>query len=363
MILPRTSFRSGVLLVALLAVLGVAQSAQAATTTLVKANCAAVWAGPTSMIFNERQPDGRMDVRIGNRDCSGSKPLLPAHDGHRGVSDVTADGRYAVLETAFGPMRNAAVAESGRGVGNQLQLLDRTTGRLTTLTSGRQGTIWARLHPSGKRVTWSEMVKDPLSAGIWDHMLGIWSLHVADITPAGTLTNERTWQNAADPGFVETYGWLGDKLMFASDSGVSSTNKWMGKWYASQLWTIPDTLGSGVQPQRVSPEFTQRTWWGGTERHNAYHEFMHVAPAGMFSEPGPWILTSIGWDTAPYGGLDLWRMRPDGSGRERLTRFNAGRYAVTGALAFDPLDPKRIFLHVARDWDAKDIDLYDVRLP
>jgi hypothetical protein len=151
--------------------------------------------------------------------------------------------------------------------------------------------------------------------------------------------------------------------MFASDSGVTATNPWMGKWFATQLWTMPDDLSADVHPTRVSPQFVRKTWWGGEERHNAYHEFMHVAPAAMFSDTGPWILTSIGWATEPYNGLDLWRMRPDGSGRERLTRFNDMRYAVVGDLVFDPLVPKRILAHVARDINANAIDAYEIRLP
>jgi hypothetical protein len=137
----------------------------------------------------------------------------------------------------------------------------------------------------------------------------------------------------------------------------------MGKWFATQLWTIPDTLGAGAQPTRVSPQFVRKLWWGGDDRQNAYHEFMHVAPGGTFSEAGPWILTSIVWGTEPNNGMDLWRMRPDGSGRERLTRFNDTRYAAVGDLAFDPLDPRRIVAGVARDFHAKAIDAYEIRLP
>jgi hypothetical protein len=350
-------------LLAVLAVLVAAPGSDAATTALLKTNCAPVWLGKTAMIYNERQANGRFDVRVGARDCTGGEPLLAAHDGHRGASDVTADGRYVLLETDYGSPRGMGYAEPGKGFGNDLELLDRQTGRLTRLTTGRKGTIWARLHPSGSRVTWAEMVKTQWEANWWDNAIGIWRLHVADITPEGTLADERSWQHPTDPGFIETYGWIGDRLMFASDSGVTATNPWMGKWFATQLWTIADTLGTDARPERVSPQFVRKTWWGGDERHNAYHEFMHVAPAGTFADAGPWILTSVGWATEPYNGLDLWRMRPDGSGRERLTRFNDTRYAVVGDLVFDPLDPKRVLAHVTRDINAKAIDVYEIRIP
>jgi hypothetical protein len=350
-------------LIVVLVALVVAAPSDAATTAVLKLNCAPIWMGRDTMIWNERQANGLVDVRVGARDCSGGQPLLRPHDGHRGASDVSTDGRYVLLETSYGEPRDVWYAEPGSGFGNDIELLDRQTGRLTRLTFGRKGTIWARLHPSGTRLTWAEMVKTAAEANFWQNLLGIWRLHVADISPQGATENEQTWQHPDDPGFIETYGWIGDRVMFASDSGVAATNPWMGSWFAAQLWTISDTLRPDVRPTRVSPEFVRETWWGAREQHNAYHEFMSVAPAGMFPEAGPWILTSIAWATEPHGGMDLWRMRSDGTGRERLTRFNDTRYAIVGGVVFDPLDPKRLVAGVARDIKAGTIDAYEIRLP
>ena len=90
----------------------------------------------------------------------------------------------------------------------------------------------------------------------------------------------------------------------------------------------------------------------------------------MFPETGPWLLFSVvweydltgkGWDvTPPYNGLDLWRMRPHGSGRQRVTSSNQTEYSVVGGLAFDPADRHAIYAGVAHDPIAKGVDAYRV---
>ncbi len=331
---------------------------------LVMQNCSPVWLGTDSMVFNRRQVSGHWDVLTGDRSCGGAQPLLAPHQGHRGASDVSADGRWVLLETDFGTPRGQDYAEPGKGFANDLELYDRQTGRLTRLTSGRKGTIWARFNAAANKVAWTELVKTQFEADTWNNLLGVWSLHVADITPAGQLANERSWQHPSQPGFIESYGWLGDKVMFASDSGVNATNPWMGHWYASQLWLIDDSLAAGALPTRVSPPF---------EGANEYHEFMTLADPGAFSDEGPWILTSIVRDTQPFNGMDMWRMRPDGTGRQRLTYFNGNqnqavngypspKYHVVGGVVTDPTDSSRVLAGVTPDPNAKVIDAWWIKL-
>jgi hypothetical protein len=342
---------------------------------LVHTNCQPVWMSNTKLIFNERQSTGRWDVRIGNRDCTGSTAMLPTWDGHRGASDVTPDGRYVLLETDYGTPRGQQIAEPGVGTGDDIELLDRSTNRLTRLTTGRKGTIWAQIRDDGQRVSWAEMTKTPLeSSSFWSHALGDWNLHVADVTADGHLTNERVW-NPPEEAFVETYGWVGDKLIFASDQTITNT-VWGMDWFASQIWTLPENDLSAT-PTRVSPPFKVPTWCSGNswcsnwyDTYDPYNEFVHVAPAGAFPEPGTWLVVGIVWEQdltgstwnqdPPYNGLDLWRMHPDGSDRQRVTKMNMDRYSNVGGLVFDPTDPTHILAGVGHDQSSSTLDAWSI---
>ena len=116
---------------------------------------------------------------------------------------------------------------------------------------------------------------------------------------------------------------------------------------------LDDPRGSERPPTRISPSFKTPTWCSGNswcadwwENHSPYHEFVHVAPDGVFPETGPWLLFSVvweydltgkGWDvTPPYNGLDLWRMRPHGSGRQRVTSSNQTEYSVRRRVGVRP---------------------------
>jgi hypothetical protein len=330
--------RTPLTLVCLVGAVALGTPAQATETSLVKRNCSPVAAAGSEFFFNERQANGLFDARVGGFDCQG-RPLLPPHDGHRGVAD--ARGRYVLFETAFGPDRQRAYAEPGRGFGVQLQLLDRQTGGVSQLTTERKGIIWAKLHPSGQKVMWAEMLYTQWEprANWWHNLLGVWEIHVADLTN-GRLANERSWRHQSDLGFMESYGWLDDNtVMFATDSGMPS-NPW-GDWLSSQLWTMPDSLQGS--PTRWSRPFTVKAWdwaaWRVTEQpRNPYHEFMQLVDGWLyFSVVWEYDLTGKDYDvTPPYNGLDLWRARPDGTGRERVTSFNLERFAHVGGLAHHP---------------------------
>lgn len=353
--------RLAVALTCLLIVLTVALLVPAATASsgrFVASNCAPVASQATALFFNTRQANGLFDGRVGDMNCGGGQPLLPAHDGHRGVADVA--GSLVLFETALGPARKAGYAEPGKGFGVQLQLLDRSAGVLRQLTTGRKGIIWAKLHPSGTKVAWSELEQTNWESGQpWNHFIGVWSLHVADIQ-GGQLVNERKWQHPTEPGFIETYGWVPgtDRIIFANDSGTRSGWGW---WLGAQLWTIPDTLPAGNTRTRVSQPF-------GWE--NAYHEFANIRDG--------WVYTSIVRD-AKDGGMDLWRMRLDGSARERVSWFGGGfptwswalwkttytqvagfpppRYIVVGGMAWNGTG---WIAGVTGDPNATSIDAYEI---
>jgi hypothetical protein len=340
--------------------------AGASSATLLRANCAPVAAAKGRIVFNTRLTSGVWDARIGNPDCSGGQALLPPYEGHRGATDMTADGRLVLLETAYGPSRRDAIAEPGKGYGDDLELLSRDTGRVTRLTTGRMGTIWAKFSPDATKIAWAEMESG--SDG-WNRMLGVWSLHVATLV-GGRLAAEREWQHPTQPGFIEPYGWLPgtNRVVFASDSGTRDPFMW---WLGAQLWTIPDDLPAGESRARVSPPFRTPTWCAAytwcsqpyTDA-NAYHEFAHFNGDG-------WLYTSVLRDA--LGGMDLWRMRYDGSGRERVSWFGgrpdasgaatqvpgwpAPRYVVVGSMAWVG---GAWVAAVAGDANAQTIDAYRI---
>lgn len=92
-------------------------SARATTTTLLAHNCAPIGIAGGQMVFNQRQPNGLWDARIGDRSCSGAQPVpgLDPWDGHRGAASLTADGRWLLVERAEGFTRTWSAAEPGRG--------------------------------------------------------------------------------------------------------------------------------------------------------------------------------------------------------------------------------------------------------
>jgi hypothetical protein len=349
-------------LVALAVLLLLPASAHASSGQLIRTNCAPIAAGGGLMAFNVRQANNLIDARIGDATCTGSAPL-PPHDGHRGAADLSQDGRWLLLETAVGPNRTDDAAEPGKGSNNAIQLLDRTTGRLTTLATG--DTIWAKFSPDLSRIAWAKRV----GWDLWDHYVGTWELHVADLNVgAGTITGERVWA-PPQPSFLEPYGWLPgtNRVIFTSDYGIIQTNPWLGKWYASQLQTIPDDLSTG--PTRFSPPFSTTSWdWGcwcnKATPDNRYHEFAHFNGDGK-------VYTSIVNDSGASGAMDVWSYNADGTGRTRVSFFGgvganpgvqapgwpAPRYVVAGGMAWLG---GRWIVGLAGDAQAKVMDAYQI---
>lgn len=296
-------------------------SAQAASSSFVAINCDPATNVGSTVFFNVRDSDGIFRPRVGNASCQGSL-LLPNYDGHRGVEDVTADGRYVLYVKAVGSTRTWDIAEPGKGVNNVLKVYDRSTGLTYNLMADseagpvpkRYGVMWADFNANATKVSWSQLLK----AASFSHPAGTWQLRVADIGPGWTLQNERAWTPPED-AFVEAYGWVPgtSRVIFASESGIGSA------WTSAQLQTLPETL-SGT-PTRVTKPFVKATWcWSGIDgdpipswcnppNENLYHEFANWTLSGR-------LLTSIIRE-AKDSGMDLWSMNPDGTDRHRMTYY------------------------------------------
>jgi hypothetical protein len=279
------------------------------------------------LFYNTRNSSGLWQPMVGNANCQG-QALLPLHDGHQGVANATPDGQLVLVESANGTLRKSSSAEPGKGLGIDLDLYNRKTGQVSHLTNSklenRKGIIWSKINTNATKVAWSQMRLTPLQYNVINEPFGVWTLHVADLqqNSDGTykLANERTWEHPTEPGFIETYGWVPDtnNIIFANDSGSRNPASW---WLGTQLWTIPDTLPSGTnQRVRVSQPFQDPTWcasysWCANKytQSSPYHEFANFNGDG-------YVYTSIKRDTS--GGLDMWKMRIDGSDRQRVTWFN-----------------------------------------
>ena len=302
--LPRTrvAFRAAGLLfsVVTLWVVGLERApvSRAAVTlgtasTLVAQNCSPVAAADDgTMVWDRMTSAGTFDAYIGNGNCQGT-PLLPRYAGNRGVTDITADGRYVLLVTAVGWDKSTFGAQPGNGSQNAIQLYDRQTGKLSTLLTGatasQRGVIWPEFNADGTEIVWSQMVETALQAP----PAGAWQLHVANVNLAtGTLSDNRAWQQPGVPSAMyEAYGWIPgtNKLIFMSTAGQTAPGI-----NSFQLFTLPDSLSGAAT--RISPPIA--AYWPWEKAADTYHEFAHFAP----NDPNT-LYTTIG-----TGGLgaDLW---------------------------------------------------------
>jgi hypothetical protein len=289
-----------------------------ASAVLVKSNCSPVAATSDGalMAFNVRGSSGLFDAYLGTTACDGPA-LLPSYDGNRGAADMTGDGRYVLLVTARGWDKATAGAEPGKGSSNSIDILDRTTGALSTLvpsycTNCQRGAIWPRFSPDGTRVVWAELVQTPLEVS----PIGRWYLHVSTLGADRTsVASDRTWQpRSAGSVLVEAYGWIPgtSDVIFAANDGVTNCSSTS----CLQLFRISDEL-----PDAAATLITQPV-----NGANAYHEFAHFRGDG-------WIYTSIGQEAE---GADLWRMTPDGSNQERVTFFGGEWSLAQAAFAQTP---------------------------
>ncbi len=287
-------------LVLLLVAPGCGQTLAASTQTgardtFVAGNCAPVAASSSgTMVWYRRNSAGVWDAYIGNGDCQG-RPLLPAYDGNRGPSAITADGRYVLLTSAVGFDRTLSDSAPGQGSGNAIQLYDRRTHRLSTLLAGasasQRGVIWPTFNATDTKIVWSQMLETALEAP----PVGRWALHVADVNlAAGTLSDNVEWQEpGARPNFYEAYGWVPDTKLLIFMSGTRSRSPGLR---AAQLFTLPEGLDRQSAPTRISPPFAPVWPWQSAE--NVFHEFAHFAPRQPHT-----LYTSVGSDTV--GGDDL----------------------------------------------------------
>lgn len=321
------------------------------------------WDSATGRImFNRRGTDNLWDGYSSKPDGTDivcltcARPVLPGAGTrtHRGVSDVSSDGRYMLVDVErgqhFGAIGQTA-AEPGKGTYSDVWLQTADGSQAWPLTdiyhqAGGSviGTIWPRFDRTGTKVVWTEMYKIQDGA----HLLGWWRMKTGNIVwnnGVPSLADVKTYEPQTGR-FYESYGFSpdGTSLLFASDLNMTNV-------LSSQIYSMKLTGGA---PTRLSPNVTTAGFM------NNYNEFAYYTPDGKH------ILYARQF--ASSGGLDLWMMNPDGTGQQRLTYLSEwwnSQYlgaGTIGGIAFDPTNPNRIIVSRTPDSSSKALNAVMITL-
>jgi hypothetical protein len=251
------------------------------------ANCAVqAWSKDGLIHFNKRGDDncwGAYSAPVDGSDLLTWKRLSGRHVG---LGDVTADGRYALLTVE----RKHAIsgtpwAEPGRGAWCDVVLTDQTTDwPLTSMTVDNRAVIWPCFSPDSSKAVWSQQYAGA-SPKPGKEIFGVWEMKIMTLSP-GPIGEAQTVEPMPD-SFYETYGWAGDRLLFASDAG-------RGGWWNTQIFTS-DEDGNFLQ---MISDGALRTGYADTSQ---YAEFAKPLSDGS-------IAYSSG-NGAGWGGM-IHRVRP-----------------------------------------------------
>jgi hypothetical protein len=259
------------------------------------------------------------------RSLSQGNAIYGTEDTHRGVSDVSADGRYMLVHVerpshfpCFTPAcANASEAEPGKGAYNHVYLAS-TDGTqawpLSTIDAdGALGTFWARFDATGSRVVYSQIMRP---AG-WPEYFGGEQMVVGTITWTGgvpKLTNRVVLGNGVQ--FYEPYGFdpTGTAVVASSNEHAP------GDPGQARISLFPL---NGSAPQRLTAALGED-----------YQEFAFLRP-----DKTGYVVTSgyNGW----IGGADRWLVRVATPESEPARVTNFANYktgnpqaGISGGMAF-----------------------------
>lgn len=280
------------------------------TVTQISTNCDPALVVGNETFFGVTEATGLQNPHVGTLDdpCDGPA-LLPAYDGHRGVEDVSSDGRHVLCVKAVCPTRDQNIAIPGKGVNNTLAIFDRDRQEEYELfpstdfcgwSPKRHSIMWADFKPDLTAVSWTQRYKSGDLAGLWE-------ARVADLDISTfTLSNERVWNpalNGSKDAFCEVYGWVPEtnRIIITSNEGTK------GGMLQSRLWTLDAATMRDKQPVDAMP---------------GYHEFANWRQGHL--------LSSLTYK-AGKGGVDLW----DVFAEQRITYFNGDKGIWGNAKAID----------------------------
>jgi hypothetical protein len=301
------------------------------------------WAGGR-IYYNQKDAAGYFEGWAANPDGSDPVCITCRADypqrTHHGISDVSPDGRYALvtIERAGHPQipLGKKIAAPGNGAFTDLWLQAADGSRAWQLTSGTESgnaLIWPRFDRSGTRVVWSVQWR-------WGLPFGAWRLYVAKLRWSDGTPSLADVKSMRSNGLLEPYGFTpdGSHVLLAADALAGTT------WNDLQIMTVPASLrGRAV---RLSPhDASDRGYFTN------YNEFAYTIPGSgriIFGR-------SVG---AFYESMEYWTMNADGSGARQLTWLSRpfskqyhGYPSLAGPLAFDPANPKRFVAAIETNYD------------
>jgi Tol biopolymer transport system component len=262
--------------------------------------------------------DGKNDINL-----TEGKPGIPGK--HAGGPNWHPGGKY-ILYVAEKDKHPGISYESIPGFGgySDVWVMNADGSKYWQLTDTPNkpegGILIPRFSADGKKVCWAERVEP---ANFFDprKSFACWVIKVADFVETETgpqLKNTKTFEPGAR-GFYESYGFTpdGKRVIFCSNMNQPSV-------WTSQIFTMDAETGKDVK------RLTEKD----------YNEHAVYSPDGRF----------IVWMTTTQSGTigcDWWVMKPDGSGKRRLSYLNmpghkqfANQAVWAGLVTFSP-DGKR----------------------
>jgi len=282
------------------------------------------------LAFDETGKDGYADVYTANPDGSnkvcltcGKKDLPQKHNGN---PDWSPNGNYIVFQSEEpdfklkGLALGELMASPASGINNNIWVMtaDGTHFWRITHINPMEGVLHPHFSPDGKKLVWSQMILS--QAGI-----GQWVIKMADFS---IIKNQPGVSNVIillplSMQWYETHDFSPDQ------SRIIFSALPQGKgFFESEIYTY-NLLSQVTERLTVNQEWDEYAQYSPDGKWIAW-----VSSSGI-DQPHP---AEINIQQPPK--TDVWLMHPDGTGKQRLTRFNdpaalEGSHAPVGVTCGD----------------------------